>query len=46
MSDPLSNPRNKRRGDQEKILAILDLAAVIVRALFSMFGRRGDDKKW
>lgn len=48
MSDPLNQNtgRDARRGDQEKILGVLDLAAVIVRALFSIFGRRKDDKLW
>ncbi len=35
--------QDARRTDQEKVLQLLDLVGVIVRALFRVFGRRRDD---
>ena len=45
MSDPLNQQtgRDKRRSDQEKILAVLDVLRVIVEGLFRIFGRRRGD---
>jgi len=35
--------KEQRRSDQEKVLAVLDLARVVVHALFKVFGRRRSD---
>jgi len=35
--------KDQRRSDQEKVMAVLDLARVIVEALFRVFGRRKND---
>jgi len=46
MANPLQNRgEEQRRGDGEKIIAIVDLIAIIARALVGIFGRREADKR-